>query len=65
MFIKKLFIINDIIFKNKASVISRIIDNEIDLSVSENGKGREQLVKLTKTDDPIEPQMGRIKQFLQ
>ena len=63
--IKKLYIINDIIFKNKGSVLTRIIDNEIDLSVSESGKGREQLVKLTKVEDPIEPRIGRIKQFLQ
>ena len=63
--IKKLYLLNDIIFKNKPSVLTRIVNNEIDLSVSENGVGREQLVKLTKVEDPIEPQMGRIKRYLQ
>jgi hypothetical protein len=63
--IKKLYIINDIIFSNRDSVLTRIINNEIDLSVSESGKGREQLVKLTKVEDPIEPQIGRIKRYLQ
>lgn len=63
--IKKLYLLNDIIFENKQSVLTRIINNEIDLSVSENGVGREQLVKLTKVDDPIEPQMGRIKRYFQ
>jgi hypothetical protein len=63
--IKKLYIINDIIFSNKNSILTRIIDNEIDLSVSESGKGREQLVKLTKVDDPQEEQIGRIKRYLQ
>ena len=63
--IKKLYIINDIIFDNKSSILTRIINNEIDLSVSEKGVGREQLVKLTKVEDPIEPQIGRIKRYLQ
>lgn len=63
--IKKLYIINDIIFDNRESVLTRIINNEIDLSVSVSGKGREQLVTLTKVEDPIEPQMGRIKRYLQ
>jgi hypothetical protein len=63
--IKKLYIINDIIFENKSSVLTRIINNEIDLSVSEKGVGRDQLVKLTKVEDPMPPQIGRIKQYLQ
>ena len=63
--IKKLYIINDIIFSNRDSILTRIINNEIDLSVSESGKGREQLVKLTKVDDPEEQQIGRIKRYLQ
>lgn len=63
--IKKLYIINDIIFSNRDSVLTRIINNEIDLSVSVSGKGREQLVKLTKIEDPIEPQIGRIRKYLQ
>lgn len=63
--IKKLYIINDIIFSNRNSVLTRIINNEIDLSVSVSGKGREQLVKLTKIEDPIEPQIGRIRKYLQ
>lgn len=61
--IKKLYILNEIIFKNKSSVLTRIIDNEIDLSVSERGIGREQLVKLTKVDDPLE-RAGRFSEFL-
>jgi hypothetical protein len=63
--IKKLYIINDIIFSNRDSILTRIINNEIDLSVSESGKGRDQLVKLTKVDDPQEEQIGRIKRYLQ
>ena len=62
--VKKLYIINDIIFEGKASILTHIINNEIDMSVSEGGKGREQLVKLTKVEDPIEPQIGRIKRYL-
>lgn len=63
--IKKLYILNDVIFDNKTSVLTRIINNEIDLSVSEKGVGREQLVKLTKVEDNLQPQLGRIKQYLQ
>ncbi len=63
--IKKLFMINDIFFRNKPSVISRIINNEIDLSVSENGLGRDQLVKLTKVEDPMEPAMKGIRRYIQ
>ena len=61
--IKKLYILNEIIFKSKTSVLTRIIDNEIDLSVSEKGIGRDQLVKLTKVDDPLE-HAGRFSEFL-
>lgn len=63
--VKRLLLINDIVFNNKRSVLTRIIENEIDLSVSEHGLGREQLVKLTKVDDPVEPVVGRIKRYLQ
>lgn len=63
--IKKLHLINDIFFQNKTSVLTRIINNEIDLSVSENGLGREQLVKLTKVEDPIEPAMRGIRRYIQ
>ena len=63
--IKKLYLVNDIIFNNQKSVLTRIIDNEIDLSVSESGKGREQLVKLTKVEDPMEATAGRFKRYLQ
>lgn len=63
--IKKLYLVNDIIFGNKPSVLTRIIDNEIDLSVSESGKGREQLVSLTKTEDPLEASSSRFKRYLQ
>ena len=62
--IKKLYLVNDIIFNNQKSVLTRIIDNEIDLSVSESGKGRDQLVKLTKVEDPVET-AGRFKRYLQ
>ena len=62
--IKKLYLVNDIIFNNQKSVLTRIIDNEIDLSVSEAGKGRDQLVKLTKVEDPIET-ASRFKRYLQ
>jgi len=63
--IKKLSLINEIFFRNKPSVLTRIIDNEIDLSVSENGLGREQLVKLTKVEDPVEPAMRGIRRYIQ
>lgn len=62
--IKKLYLVNDIIFENKKSVLTRIIDNEIDLSVSESGKGRDQLVNLTKVDDP-EASTKSFKRYLQ
>lgn len=62
--IKKLYLVNDIIFENKKSVLTRIIDNEIDLSVSESGKGRDQLVNLTKVDDPEASTKG-FKRYLQ
>lgn len=62
--IKKLFLLNEIFFENKRSVLTRIINNEIDLSVSEKGVGREQLVKLTKVEDPIEPAMKGIRRYL-
>ena len=62
--IKKLYLVNDIIFDNRKSVLTRIIENEIDLSVSVNGKGREQLVKLTRVEDQTEQSIGRIKRFL-
>lgn len=63
--IKKLYLVNDIVFNNKPSVLTRIIDNEIDLSVSEGGKGREQLVSLTKTEDPLEATGSRFKRYFQ
>lgn len=63
--IKKLSLINEIYFKNKPSVLTRIINNEIDLSVSEGGLGREQLVKLTKVEDPVEPAMRGIRRYIQ
>lgn len=63
--IKKLYLVNDIVFSNKPSVLTRIIDNEIDLSVSEGGKGREQLVSLTKTEDPLEATGSRFKRYFQ
>lgn len=62
--VKKLYLVNDIINGNKASVLTRIIDNEIDLSVSENGKGREQLVTLTKVEDVPDTAGGRIRGYL-
>ena len=62
--IKKLFLLNEMFFENKSSVFTRIINNEIDLSVSEKGMGREQLVKLTKVEDPIEPAMKGIRRYL-
>lgn len=62
--IKKLYLVNDIIFENKKSVLTRIIDNEIDLSVSESGKGRDQLVNLTKVDEQVDNIKG-FKRYLQ
>lgn len=62
--IKKLYLVNDIIFENKKSVLTRIIDNEIDLSVSESGKGRDQLVDLTKVEEVAESS-SRFKRYLQ
>lgn len=62
--IKKLYLINDIIFDNKRSILTRIIDNEIDLSVSESGKGRDQLVQLTKIEEAVESTKG-FKRYLQ
>lgn len=62
--IKKLDLLNEIIFNGKPSILTHIINNEIDLSVSENGQGREQLVKLSKVDDPIEAQVKGIKRYL-
>lgn len=62
--VKKLYLVNDIINGNKTSVLTRIIDNEIDLSVSENGRGREQLVALTKVEDVQDTAGGRIRGYL-
>lgn len=63
--IKKLFLINEIFFENKPSVLTRIINNEIDLSVSEEGLGRDQLVKLTKVEDPVEQATRGIRRYIQ
>lgn len=63
--IKKLFMVNEIFFENKQSILTHIINNEIDLSVSEAGLGRDQLVKLTKVEDPIEPAMKGIRRYIQ
>lgn len=62
--IKKLYLVNDIIYNNRESILTRIIDNEIDLSVSENGKGREQLVKLTKVEEMPDQSGGRFRGYL-
>lgn len=61
--IKKLLLLNDVIYDNRTSILTRLIDNEIDLSVSENGKGREQLVTLTRVEDPVDQGVSRIKRF--
>lgn len=61
--IKKLYLVNKIIFDGRKSILTDIIDNEIDLSVSVSGKGREQLVKLTQVEDPLE-KAGRFSEFI-
>jgi TATA-binding protein-associated factor Taf7 len=49
--IKKLDMVNQVMFDGKNPLIQNIIDNEIYFSVAEKGKGREQLVALTKVED--------------
>jgi len=62
--IKRLDLINNIMFEGRNSLLTKIIDNEIYFSVAEKGKGREQLVQLTKVEDPTEQNVGRIKRYL-
>lgn len=63
--IKKLDMINEIMFNGRKSILTHIINNEIDFSISEGGKGRLQLVKLSKSDDDSdEAKMSRFRSYL-
>lgn len=62
--IKKILLLNDVIYDNKPSILTRLVNNEIDLSVSEGGEGRKQLVTLTRVEDPVEQNVSRIKRFI-
>ena len=65
--IKKLDMINEIMFNGrKNTILTHIINNEIDFSISEGGKGRLQLVKLSKSDDDDdESRASRFRSYLQ
>lgn len=62
--VKKILLLNDVIYDNKPSILTRLVNNEIDLSVSEGGEGRKQLVTLTRVEDPVEQNVSRIKRFI-
>jgi hypothetical protein len=63
--IKKLDMINEIMFNGKKTIFTHIINNEIDFSISEGGKGRLQLVKLSKSDDDSdEARASRFRSYL-
>ena len=65
--IKKLDLINEIVFNGrKNTIFTHIINNEIDFSISEGGKGRLQLVKLSKSEEnDDEARASRFRSYLQ
>ena len=62
--IKKLDMINEIMFNGRKSILTHVINNEIDFSISEGGKGRLQLVKLSKSDDTDDEKLSRFRSYL-
>lgn len=62
--IKKLDMINEIMFNGRKSILTHVINNEIDFSISEGGKGRLQLVKLSKNDDTDDDKLSRFRSYL-
>ena len=62
--IKRLELVNDLVFDGKNKNLSNIVDNEIFFSVALSGKGREQLVNLTKIEDHTEENISRFKRYL-
>jgi hypothetical protein len=62
--IKKLDMVNQVMFDGKNPLIQNIIDNEIYFSVSEKGKGREQLVALTKVEDQDTIEKSGFRRYL-
>jgi hypothetical protein len=61
---KKLDMVNQLMFDGKNPLIQNIIDNEIYFSVAEKGKGREQLVQLTKVQDESEREITGFRKYL-
>jgi hypothetical protein len=62
--IKRLDMVNQVMFDGKNSLIQNVIDNEIYFSVSEKGKGRDQLVALTKVEDQTEREATGFRRYM-
>ena len=62
--IKRLDMVNQVMFDGKNPLLQNVIDNEIYFSVAEKGKGREQLVALTKVEDQTEREATGFRRYM-
>jgi hypothetical protein len=62
--IKRLDMVNQVMFDGKNSLIQNVIDNEIYFSVAEKGTGRDQLVALTKVEDQTEREATGFRRYM-
>jgi hypothetical protein len=62
--IKRLDMVNQVMFGGSNPLLQNVIDNEIYFSVAEKGKGREQLVALTKVEDQAEREGTGFRKYM-